>query len=160
MRRSCRAVQPLAGLAGVGKGVRLVRHRQVHAFDCARSCSDWPIFQTRCYRKLHLESVPFCRLSPFLSDMSDASTNIGFIGLGVMGYPMARNLLLSLPTDSNFYVFDVSLHALRKFEVETNNDRVIVCNSCRQVAEGSVSTVPSNPHTILCSQASCDLHNP
>lgn len=88
---------------------------------------------------------PSLPCTPFLSDMSDASLNIGFIGLGVMGYPMARNLLSTLTASSNFYIFDVSLDSLRTFEIETRNDRVIVCNSCRQVAEGSVSTAPSHP---------------
>lgn len=74
--------------------------------------------------------------------MTDASPqSIGFIGLGVMGYPMAQNLLSKLPPASNLYIFDVSRDTLRRFAKEADNKQVTICESSKQVAEKSVGVI-------------------
>ncbi|KAI0968590.1 6-phosphogluconate dehydrogenase [Xylaria arbuscula] len=49
--------------------------------------------------------------------MSSANT-VAFIGLGVMGYPMARNLLKSLRLEKRLLICDVSTPALARFTTE------------------------------------------
>ena len=63
--------------------------------------------------------------------------NIGWIGLGLMGDPMARNLLKKMPEDTQFFVYDVVSSAVDKF-VQEGEGRVKACASSREVAERSV----------------------
>jgi Fe2+ or Zn2+ uptake regulation protein len=62
---------------------------------------------------------------------------LGFIGLGVMGYPMAVNLLKKLDDGGILHVYDVSNQVLEKFEQEAPH-LVVVCSSAREVSERSV----------------------
>lgn len=62
---------------------------------------------------------------------------LGFIGLGVMGYPMAFNLLKKLEEGTTLHVYDVSEEVLSKFSNESP-EIVSVCSSAREVAEKSV----------------------
>lgn len=64
---------------------------------------------------------------------------LGFIGLGVMGYPMALNLLNRLETGSRLHVYDVSSQVLDEFKQEAPN-LVSICSSARDVAERSVKS--------------------
>jgi 3-hydroxyisobutyrate dehydrogenase len=64
---------------------------------------------------------------------------LGFIGLGVMGYPMALNLLKKLDEGARLHVYDVDERALKKFEQEAPT-KVHVCANAREVAESSVRT--------------------
>ena len=66
-----------------------------------------------------------------------ASPALGFIGLGVMGYPMAVNLLKKLETRTKLHVYDVSSQVLDNFEQEAPN-LVSICSSAREVTERSV----------------------
>ncbi|KAJ5631988.1 hypothetical protein N7490_008327 [Penicillium lividum] len=61
---------------------------------------------------------------------------LGFIGLGVMGYPMALNLLKKFEDGARLHVYDVDDRALRKFE-EEEPTKVHVCSNAREVAESS-----------------------
>ncbi|KAH8587004.1 NAD binding domain of 6-phosphogluconate dehydrogenase-domain-containing protein [Bisporella sp. PMI_857] len=73
---------------------------------------------------------------------------IGFIGLGVMGFPMAKNLVEKLPETSSFWIFDVSVETLHKFS-ETANKFVHICSSSKEVAENSniiFTMVPEGVH--------------
>ncbi len=63
--------------------------------------------------------------------------NIGWIGLGLMGLPMATNILNKTDQDSKIYVFDVVQDAVRKF-VEAGQGRVIACESSKEVTDKSV----------------------
>lgn len=67
---------------------------------------------------------------------------LGFIGLGVMGYPMALNLLNRLETGTRLHVYDVSSQVLDKFKQEAPN-LVSICSSARDVAERSVKSTDS-----------------
>jgi 3-hydroxyisobutyrate dehydrogenase len=64
---------------------------------------------------------------------------LGFIGLGVMGYPMALNLLKKLDEGARLHVYDVDERALKKFEQEAPT-KVHVCANAREVAKLSVRT--------------------
>lgn len=81
--------------------------------------------------------------------MSDTSDNVGFIGLGVMGYPMAQNLLSKLPTRSSMSIFDISDDTLSRFQADANSDHLSICKSSRQVAEQCVCTAFKFP-SLLC----------
>ncbi|KAJ5923050.1 hypothetical protein N7516_010753 [Penicillium verrucosum] len=73
---------------------------------------------------------------------------LGFIGLGVMGYPMALNLLNRLETGSSLHVYDVSSQVLDEFKQEAPN-LVSICSSARDVAERSdvlFTIVPEGKH--------------
>ena len=39
--------------------------------------------------------------------MADLPKSIGWIGLGLMGYPMATNLIKKMDKDTHFYIYDV-----------------------------------------------------
>ncbi|KAJ5365736.1 hypothetical protein N7517_008622 [Penicillium concentricum] len=73
---------------------------------------------------------------------------LGFIGLGVMGYPMALNMLNRLETGTRLHVYDVSSQVLDNFKQEAPN-LVSICSSARNVAERSdvvFTIVPEGKH--------------
>jgi len=73
----------------------------------------------------------------------------GFIGLGRMGYPMAKNLRAKLPATDTLIVQDVNLNATKQFLAE-HSEGVIVADTVREVAEKSecVITVLPEPHHV------------
>jgi len=73
----------------------------------------------------------------------------GFIGLGRMGYPMAKNLRAKLPATDTLVIQDVNLDATKKFLGE-HSEGVIVAENVREVAEKSetVITVLPEPHHV------------
>lgn len=68
--------------------------------------------------------------------------NVGWVGLGLMGDPMARNLLKKMHPDTKFFVYDVIPEAIEKF-VQEGQGRVVACRNSREVAEKSVLSQPS-----------------
>ncbi|KAK1690038.1 NAD binding domain of 6-phosphogluconate dehydrogenase-domain-containing protein [Colletotrichum godetiae] len=75
--------------------------------------------------------------------------NIGFIGLGAIGYPMAASIRRHLSRQSTVYVFDVNKSACEKFVDQFESfGRVEVAASPREVAAAAdvvVSMVPGAP---------------
>ena len=71
------------------------------------------------------------------STTSNLPPNIGWIGLGLMGLPMATNLLNKMDKSTTFYVFDVMDESVKKF-VEAGEGRVKACASSKFVADKSV----------------------
>ena len=69
--------------------------------------------------------------------MAELPKSIGWIGLGLMGFPMARNLLNKMDSTTRFYVYDVQQDAIEKFEKQ-GEGRVHPCNSSKEVADKSV----------------------
>ncbi|KAK6429739.1 hypothetical protein LTR95_014113 [Oleoguttula sp. CCFEE 5521] len=72
--------------------------------------------------------------------MTSLPKDIGWIGLGVMGLPMARNLLQKMDSETHFYVFDVSADSMRQL-VDEGQNRVHACSSSKDVADKSNSVV-------------------
>lgn len=70
--------------------------------------------------------------------MSGESLNVGFIGLGAMGYAMAVNLASKLPRGSKVFVYDISKDAMDKF-VSQHPDSAVAAASAKEVTENSVS---------------------
>lgn len=70
--------------------------------------------------------------------MASYPSNVGFIGLGIMGYPMAVNLISKLPDTSKLYVYDISAKTLIKLQEETSARKVQICECSKEVAEKSV----------------------
>ena len=68
---------------------------------------------------------------------SDLPTSIGWIGLGLMGLPMATNLLKKTSEETKIYVFDVVEQAVQDF-VKLNERRVEACKSSKEVSDKSV----------------------
>ncbi|KAK4541819.1 hypothetical protein LTR36_007351 [Oleoguttula mirabilis] len=72
---------------------------------------------------------------------------VGWVGLGLMGYPMATNLLRKMQ-DADFYVYDVVQEFIDKF-VADGRGRVHACASSQEVADKSdllLSMVPEGSH--------------
>ncbi|KAK0361363.1 hypothetical protein LTR91_001930 [Friedmanniomyces endolithicus] len=80
--------------------------------------------------------------------MADLPKNIGWIGLGAMGYPIATNLLKKMSPDTQFHVYDVVQASVDKF-VEDGAGRVHACMSSKEVTDKSdliLSMVPEGSH--------------
>ncbi|KAK1028204.1 hypothetical protein LTR33_017377, partial [Friedmanniomyces endolithicus] len=80
--------------------------------------------------------------------MADLPKNIGWIGLGAMGYPMATNLLKKMSEDTQFYVYDVVQDSVDRF-VKDGAGRVHACASSKEVTDKSdliLSMVPEGSH--------------
>ena len=70
---------------------------------------------------------------------ADLPKNIGWVGLGLMGLPMATNLLKKMDAETKFYVFDVMKESVETF-VNRGEGRVEACGSSKEVADKSVCT--------------------
>ena len=66
-------------------------------------------------------------------DNSDDHAQIGFIGLGAMGMPMARHLATKLPPERHIYVFDVAQLLVDQLCAEFPN-KVFKSENAREVA--------------------------
>ncbi|KAK6072215.1 3-hydroxyisobutyrate dehydrogenase [Seiridium cupressi] len=74
---------------------------------------------------------------------------VGFIGLGIMGLPMAKNLSQKLPSNTKLYVFDVVEDAMKNLEAAAANDRVVSCKSAAEVTnhvDVLIVIVPEGKH--------------
>lgn len=69
--------------------------------------------------------------------MVDEVGKIGFIGLGLMGLPMVRNLIRKTPETTKFFVYDVLDDAMEKF-CEEYSTRATAMKNSREVAEQAV----------------------
>ncbi|KAK4506222.1 hypothetical protein PRZ48_004187 [Zasmidium cellare] len=80
--------------------------------------------------------------------MAELPKSIGWIGLGLMGNPMIRNLLKKMSEDTQFYIHDVVRESVDKL-VEEGNGRVHACESSVEVADKSdliISMLPEGRH--------------
>lgn len=68
------------------------------------------------------------------------ATNIGFIGLGAMGSPMAGHLATKLPAETHIFVFDV-VQSLMDQICQQHPHKVTACANAREVAEQSVRCI-------------------
>ncbi|TVY78326.1 putative 3-hydroxyisobutyrate dehydrogenase [Lachnellula suecica] len=73
----------------------------------------------------------------------------GFIGLGQMGYNMARNLQAKLPSSDTLRVYDINAESLERFANETkalsSGAAVEVATNSRDAAENSETTITVLP---------------
>ncbi|RMD43800.1 hypothetical protein DV735_g1362, partial [Chaetothyriales sp. CBS 134920] len=69
----------------------------------------------------------------------------GFVGLGAMGYPMARNLRAKLPSGDSLTVFDVNEERLQQFARETAPAEVRFAKGPREVVESSDNIITALP---------------
>ncbi|KAG2421922.1 hypothetical protein HFD88_005898 [Aspergillus terreus] len=79
---------------------------------------------------------------------SPSSDDIGFIGLGAMGLPMAQQLVANVPATTRLYVFDVADQAMNDF-VAMYPHKAVAGKSPRDVAEHSkiiITMVPEGSH--------------
>ena len=67
--------------------------------------------------------------------MPSAHPKLGFIGLGVMGSRMARNLANKMP-ESPLFTYDLSDKVTQ--ELKANTPNTTICQSSKEVAEKSV----------------------
>ncbi|KAF2645641.1 3-hydroxyisobutyrate dehydrogenase [Massarina eburnea CBS 473.64] len=68
----------------------------------------------------------------------------GFIGLGRMGFAMAKNLRAKLPAEDTLFVQDVNTAASRKF-LEENSQGVRIADNVREVAEKAETVITCLP---------------
>ncbi|KAK6363796.1 hypothetical protein TWF730_001208 [Orbilia blumenaviensis] len=75
--------------------------------------------------------------------------NWGFVGLGQMGYPMARNLRAKVPATDSITVYDVNESATRQFAEEASSagagTRVTVAKSLQDVSRVSDTVITMLP---------------
>lgn len=64
--------------------------------------------------------------------------SFGFIGLGIMGWGMAKNLRAKIPTDSVLNVCEINKPRLDEF-VSSTPSKIQVCDSPLEVVQSSVS---------------------
>jgi 3-hydroxyisobutyrate dehydrogenase-like beta-hydroxyacid dehydrogenase len=64
--------------------------------------------------------------------------DIGFVGLGAMGWHMAAHLATKLPSDVHLFVFDI-VQSLVDQLCQEYPDRVTACENAKEVAERTVS---------------------
>jgi hypothetical protein len=69
--------------------------------------------------------------------MAELPKSVGWVGLGLMGYPMVTNPLKKLPEDTQFFVYDVVKESVDKF-VGEGGGRVHACANSKEVADKSV----------------------
>ncbi|KAL6251675.1 hypothetical protein RBB50_001885 [Rhinocladiella similis] len=69
----------------------------------------------------------------------------GFIGLGAMGYPMAKNLRAKMPEGDTLTVFDVNQTSLDNFSQEAVPTGVTIAKSPREVVENADTIVTALP---------------
>ncbi|KAF2473958.1 uncharacterized protein BDR25DRAFT_282099 [Lindgomyces ingoldianus] len=83
------------------------------------------------------------------SNSQNLQATWGFIGLGRMGFPMARNLRAKLPSHDVLFIQDVNKNATKKF-LEENPEGVRIADNVREVAEKSetIITVLPEPHHV------------
>ncbi|ESK97407.1 3-hydroxyisobutyrate dehydrogenase [Moniliophthora roreri MCA 2997] len=74
----------------------------------------------------------------------------GWIGLGAMGYPMAKQLRQNLPSSSSLVIYDIDQDVLHRFARENlGSISVTIAANAKEVAENSdcvVSIVPEGAH--------------
>lgn len=78
----------------------------------------------------------------------DKHQTYGFIGLGLMGMPMCKNIVSKLPTDRQVRVFDVNPQAMDTLS-EEYPERIIKCSSPADVALGAqviLTMLPEGRH--------------
>ena len=67
-------------------------------------------------------------------------SNVGFVGLGNMGFPMFCNLSSKLPSTSTVHYYDISQESMERANKESNaSAKLDPCSSAREVIEKSVS---------------------
>ncbi|KAI5926252.1 NAD binding domain of 6-phosphogluconate dehydrogenase-domain-containing protein [Camillea tinctor] len=80
--------------------------------------------------------------------MSSPADTVAFIGLGVMGYPMAKNLLAGLGSEKTLLICDVSSDAIYRFQKEATGKATIktVKNGfeAAQAANTVITMLPSS----------------
>lgn len=76
----------------------------------------------------------------------------GFIGLGQMGYNMAKNLQSKLTPSDTLRVFDINAESVKRFKEETSSTgtgaAVQAASSAREAAEGSETTITALPNPL------------
>lgn len=100
-----------------------------------------------------LVSLISSELIPVLSlslSMAPSFDSIGFIGLGIMGFPMLENLIQKLPNDMRYYVYDVSTPAMDAFCAQ-HPTKVHACANAREVADKSVVSLVIGQHAVAIS---------
>uniref|UniRef100_A0A093UZ16 DNA damage-binding protein 1 n=1 Tax=Talaromyces marneffei PM1 TaxID=1077442 RepID=A0A093UZ16_TALMA len=79
------------------------------------------------------------------------NTTWGFIGLGRMGYPMAKTLRARIPPSDTLIVHDVNEQAMRQFVAEAktaSTGPVEFTDSARTLAEKSTNVITSLPQPV------------
>ncbi|KAF1985060.1 hypothetical protein K402DRAFT_358093 [Aulographum hederae CBS 113979] len=86
------------------------------------------------------------------SSTSAAQATWGFIGLGRMGYPMAKNLRAKLPKEDTLFIQDVNKDAMDAFAAEiseTATGKVELAATPRQVAENAETIITALPNPAI-----------
>ncbi|CAK3923682.1 3-hydroxyisobutyrate dehydrogenase, mitochondrial [Lecanosticta acicola] len=99
-------------------------------------------------RALRSTSLPARHANRTFATSSRLQDTYGFIGLGRMGYPMAKNLRTKIPASDTIFVHDVNPTVCEQFASEFKG--VTAAKTVREVAENSetIITVLPEPHHV------------
>ncbi|OSS44196.1 hypothetical protein B5807_11207 [Epicoccum nigrum] len=102
-------------------------------------------------------STPLRRITPSavrqssrrcFSSTQELEASWGFIGLGRMGYSMAKNLRAKIPAEDTLFIHDVNAAATQKF-LEESPKGVRIAKNVREVAENAeviITALPEPQH--------------
>jgi len=76
-----------------------------------------------------------------MQSIMNSPIDLGFIGLGAMGFPMASNLIKKSAKGSRIFIYDVFEASMTKFAANFP-DATVVCSSPAEVSRSAVSAVP------------------
>ncbi|KAK0608950.1 hypothetical protein DIS24_g12652, partial [Lasiodiplodia hormozganensis] len=81
--------------------------------------------------------------------MTSPKNTVAFIGLGVMGYPMAKNLRKGLGSDQNLVICDIDKDTIARFQEETAEYGPVgvVANGfeAAKTADAVITMLPDSP---------------
>lgn len=77
------------------------------------------------------------KLTPSVAFNMSYPKKVGFIGLGVMGYPMVQNLATKLPQSTHIYVFDVATQVMENLITEYPG-KITACQSSKEITSKCV----------------------
>ncbi|KAK4196771.1 NAD binding domain of 6-phosphogluconate dehydrogenase-domain-containing protein [Triangularia verruculosa] len=104
----------------VGSHQGKVETEVIVAHDAPHVRVKLPTRSTCTTRKQTTHAVKLWRHASSVYIMSSPANTVAFIGLGVMGYPMAKNLWAGLGPDETLLICDVNTDALERFISETS----------------------------------------
>ena len=96
---------------------------------------------------LHARALIASKSTSIANKMSDLFKKVGWIGLGIMGLPMLRNLLGKMENETQFHVYDVVQESIDDI-VEEGQGRVHACSSSKEVADRSVCCTNRSPFRV------------
>ncbi|KAL1979284.1 hypothetical protein VTN96DRAFT_6312 [Rasamsonia emersonii] len=127
--------------------VQFLRQSSGTALFIALHCKMSATSRSLPLRRLSMPAPALCRSSRrAFSTTLQRDATWGFIGLGNMGYPMAKNLRAKIPASDTLIIRDVNKDVMQRFVEETKTaGSVEIADNPREVAEKAETIITSLP---------------